>query len=92
MIHLFGVIGTLLSNRIQNSVSSIAIWGGGGGEEGGKAEAAGQTKASIQYATILCEKWLDVTKKLTSIFWTSSEHPWKGDAYVDSFIDAFRTR
>ena len=46
----------------------------------------------MQNAINICEKWTDVTFKLTSSYWSGNDHLWDGPPYTDSYITAFRDR
>eukprot|EP01030_Chromulinospumella_sphaerica_P026002 gene26002-26175_t len=46
----------------------------------------------MQAAIRLCDQWTDVPRKLTSTFWSGGEHAWKGGAFEDAFLLAFRGR
>ncbi len=61
------------SRFIQSKCSSLDLW----------KSPYNQVEEALQQGINLCEKWIDICQKLTSIFWPNfSPHPWKGGPYV----------
>ena len=61
-----------LAQSKERKGSNFAIW-----------QHYNQVEEALQQGINLCEKWIDVCQKLTSLLWPNySPHPWKGGPYA----------
>ena len=73
MVHLMDIIAHATTRFIQSKMSGMDLW----------RSNYNQVEEALQQGINLCEKWIDVCQKLTSLLWPNySPHPWKGGPYA----------
>jgi dynein heavy chain 2, cytosolic len=82
MAHFFDCIGSSVVRFVQKQFQSINVW----------RDSLTDIRMSLLSAINLCDKWIDVPRKLTTTFWTGGSHAWKGKPHIDVFATAFKER
>ena len=72
MVHLMDIIAHSITRFVQAKCTNLDLW----------KSPYGQVEESLQQGINLCEKWVDICQKLTSIYWSNyTPHMWEGGSY-----------
>eukprot|EP01031_Cornospumella_fuschlensis_P031389 gene31390-37941_t len=82
MTHLFDCIGKVVFNYVQSQLGGVDIWN----------SANSAVRAKLQNCIYICDRWCDVPKQLTSTFWSTAGHPWRGRVHDDVLVGSLARR
>ena len=83
MTHLMDIIAHAITRYIQSKLSMLDLWLG----------KYNEVDTSVTQGINLCDKWVDICTKLTSIYWPNyGPHRWQGTVYAPANAKNVATR
>ena len=83
MVHLMDIIAHSVTQFIKAKCSGLDLW----------KSPYGEVEESLQQGINLCEKWVDICQKLTSVFWPNyPPHKWSGGPFKPDHASVYQNR